>query len=171
MCLSAKSVFDEDATVSRAECASINTTLPLLHVPKPSVGLLSEIAAEFFHSNETSSMRKLLVGRTYVWTNNHDAAIGLRRQLRREMVSLNEAAHLRLLLTFAMKDAVTFQGHPVPARVSVGFGTYGYNEDNNFSVRYFGSAGTELTIGRFCSIAGKVIVYLDGNHQTTFVSM
>lgn len=53
--------------------------------------------------------------------------------------------------------------------ITVGEYTYGHN---GIHVPYWGERGTygNLTIGRYCSIAGGVTVMLGGNHRTDWVT-
>jgi acetyltransferase-like isoleucine patch superfamily enzyme len=51
-------------------------------------------------------------------------------------------------------------------RLNVGRHTYGHEQ---ISVRHWGEAA-ELTIGSFCSIADRVVVFLGGNHRTDWVT-
>jgi acetyltransferase-like isoleucine patch superfamily enzyme len=48
--------------------------------------------------------------------------------------------------------------------IQIGDFTYGHPTIFNFSNKY------RLTIGKFCSIAGNVMIMIDGNHRTEFIT-
>lgn len=66
-----------------------------------------------------------------------------------------------------MRDATVDGSHWVGnSKVSIGAFTYGLKHLN---VRQRGD-GTALTVGRFCSIAENVTVFLGGNHRTDWIT-
>ena len=46
------------------------------------------------------------------------------------------------------------------------FGSYTYGKPNV----HWGSSGAKLTVGKFCSIASNVNIYLGGNHRTDWIT-
>jgi len=51
--------------------------------------------------------------------------------------------------------------------IQVGAFTYGVS---NLQIRSWGGTGTHLSIGKFCSIAKNVKVFLGGNHRTDWIT-
>lgn len=159
LCVSASRILSNHNEPPVKHCSSLTRQLPQIQVPEP-LGLMTEILAELNYADDILTC--LGSERIYVWSNNQNPAIALRRILRQKT---HEATDIRKYLKVSMADVQTFQDGHVPSyQLSVGFGTYGHHAANNFKVHYWGSRNASLSIGRFTSIAPNVEIFLDGNH-------